>query len=826
MSRRTFFAPEALVPLFWAVVWWPVISGRDMLYMRDLTQFAVPMKTYMLERLSSGELPLWTPYVSGGMPFLADPANQVFYPPNMIFFLFSSVGHGLAWFLILHHLFGMLSFAWLCRVLKTSRSVAVWAGLAYGMTGYVLSITDNVNFLPAVVWAPAALASYCAGQNNSSYAGSALASICLSMMVLAGDPFNAVIAVTIMMALTIKSAVAGADIHIGWLRAAWNFPTRHFLLTVGLTALITAAQVLPAVELAGVSVRQTGLPYEEIAKWSFPFARMIELVQPFFFASNYPTLDFFAAHLYPTMSEPWVNSVYLGAVVAWLAVIGIAATWRANVVWLLLLVIALLMSFGGNAPYHRFVVEHVPFLATQRYPEKLIFWVTLSITLFAAFGATYVLAHRSATAAYLARHSPILKVALSLMAIILLTWLFVYLPGRAWIWEHAAAVLPVWGMRLSTPPGHLQILAIHTILVVALFVGLVWISPRWRGHYIAVLLGLGVADLAWVHYRFVPTMPHALFAPEVEPYALGKLAESASQGDYRIYFDVVSPGRHVNYTEGERKEKILAELHAGDDPILRGYTHLYARSFRLDRLQVNGGTSHHLQYLNGRMSPLQPSSHLAFEGHLMEKDAGKLMALSNVRYVITAMEPRNPVWNGAGFRTIHTDTALNLRILETVRPLPRALLVHHSVISGNSMATKLSAVDSLADSRTAVVVTEDQFSAGKAESNAGYASTTPVEMTRPSPEHIEFKGDSPYEHAFLLVNESHFLAWNATLEGAPLEVVEANVRFMAIPVVKGPFDIKLRFEPMLLIPGFLLSGLGVIACICFLIAPRDRHASL
>ena len=111
MLRRTLLAPEALVLVLWAILWWPVISGQELLYMRDLTLFAVPMKTYMLERLSSGELPLWTPYVSGGMPFLADPTNQVFYPPNAIFFLFSSVAQGLSWFLILHHLFGMLAFA-------------------------------------------------------------------------------------------------------------------------------------------------------------------------------------------------------------------------------------------------------------------------------------------------------------------------------------------------------------------------------------------------------------------------------------------------------------------------------------------------------------------------------------------------------------------------------------------------------------------------------------------------------------------------------------------------------------------------------------------
>lgn len=795
--------------------------------MRDLTLFAAPMKTYMLERLSSGELPLWTPYVSGGMPFLADPANQMFYPPNAVFFLFSSVGQGLSWFLILHHLFGMLAFAWFCQVLGISRSVAVWGGLAYGLTGYVLSITDNINFLPAVAWAPAALASFCAGQARASYACSALAAICLSMMVLAGDPLNAVITASVFMLLTMNAIVASAVSRKSWLRVALNFPTRHFLVTLGLAGLITAVQVLPAVELAGFSVRQSGLPYEEIAKWSFPFARLIELVQPFFFASNYPTLDFLAKHLYPTMLEPWANSVYLGTIVAWLAVIGMVGTWRGNLVWLSFLVIALLMSFGGNAPYHRLVVENTPFLATQRYPEKLVFWVTLFATLFAAFGAGFLLERRGVVATILARHSLLVKLTLSIAAVVLTTWAFVYLPARAWIWEYAAAVLPIWSARLPVPAGHLQILAAHTILVTAMIVGLAWTSPEWRGRYIAALLVIGVADLAWVHYRFVPLIPRALFSPEVEPYALQKLDASIARGEYRIYFDVVSPGKEINYTEGDLKGKILSEMNPGDEPILRGYAHLYASLFRRDRLQVNSGTPYGVRYLNGRMSPLQPASHLAFEEYLLTKDAGKLMALSNVRYVITAMEPRSPIWDSAEFRTVHTDPERNLRILESERPLPRAMLVPRPMASGDSLLAQLSAIEALNDYRATLVVAERHLSPNEIENDPREAASTTVAVSRPSPEQIEIKGISPYDRAFLLVNESYFRGWKATQRGASVDLVEANLRFMAVAVDEGPFEIELRFEPTYLVPGTVISGLGLVVCVYLLsLAGRRRKGTI
>ena len=98
-------------------------------------------------------------------------------------------------------------------------------------------------------------------------------------------------------------------------------------------------------------------------------------------------------------------------------------------------------------------------------------------------------------------------------------------------------------------------------------------------------------------------------------------------------------------------------------------------------------------------------------------------------------------------------------------------------------------------------------------------------MARPSPEHFAITGDSPYDHAFVLVNESYFGAWKARIEGILQDVVEANVRFMAIPVKKGRFDIELRFESTYLLPGLFISGVGVLACGFFLISAMTKRNS-
>jgi len=785
------------------------VSGRENFYIRDLTLFAMPMKAYMTERLASAELPLWTPHVSAGMPFLADIANQVFYPLNVIFAVISPVREALTWFVVVHDLLAMIAFYWLCRSRGHSRGVAVWGGLAYGLTGYVLSITDNVNLLPAVAWVPAALAAHSLAIARRSAPLSAVSALCLAAIVLAGDLMNAALAWALLLFLCVEAAAKErAAGGMGWV-AALRSPVARLATATILTAMITAVQVLPAVELTLVSTRDAGLAYEEVSKWSFPVARVIELVQPFFFAANYPTFDFLGAGMYPRMGEPWANSVYVGTLTVLLALLGIATGARRAIVWLVVLVAALLMSFGANAPYHRPIVESLPLLATQRYPEKLLYWVTLAVCMLAVGGAQWLLdPNRTRFRAWPGTARSV-KAALSIAVPVLAVWVLAYLPARAWIWEQAHLSPHVWSMRLPVAGSHFQVLALHTLVVFAMVAALLWVVPDRRRLFAAALLGVAIADLAWVHYRFVPTAPDGLFAPQETPYALRQLdSQGRSREMYRVYFDVRHPGRDVNYARGELAARTASVL--GEDPLERGYIHAYAMLFRRDRLQVNSGVLHGVEYLNGRMSPLQPTRHLAVENYLLARAPARLMVLANVRYVVTSLQPASPLWKGGGFALRHTDGERNLRILEVESYLPRALVVPNAVRASADLADTLAALANVEDPRRTVVVSQDVEARENAASGA--TMTLPqVELSRPSPELYVARGMNPFEHAWLLVNESHFDGWRATVNGAPAELLRANGRFMAVPIERGAFEATLNYRSTFLAAGAAVSIFGLVA---------------
>ena len=80
-----FIAGFVVVGAVLCVQWWAIVAQSAGLFVRDVVSFAAVSKAYWAERVLAGELPLWAPHLGGGMPFLADPANQAFYPANVLF---------------------------------------------------------------------------------------------------------------------------------------------------------------------------------------------------------------------------------------------------------------------------------------------------------------------------------------------------------------------------------------------------------------------------------------------------------------------------------------------------------------------------------------------------------------------------------------------------------------------------------------------------------------------------------------------------------------------------------------------------------------------
>jgi hypothetical protein len=103
-------------------------------------------------------LPLWNPLVGNGAPLLANYQSAVLYPPNWLALLLPT-DYAMSWLAALHLAWAGAGMVLLAETLGFSRLGQAVAGLAFGLSQYLvarvgfLSINAAAAWLPWLVWA-------------------------------------------------------------------------------------------------------------------------------------------------------------------------------------------------------------------------------------------------------------------------------------------------------------------------------------------------------------------------------------------------------------------------------------------------------------------------------------------------------------------------------------------------------------------------------------------------------------------------------------------------------------------------------------------------
>ncbi|MCP4662993.1 MAG: YfhO family protein, partial [bacterium] len=127
----------------------PLFLGETFFY-RDLYLYYLPQLRLFADLVLSGELPLWNPDLHGGVPFLADISNYVFYPSKLLAFLLPAT-KALSLEIALHVTAAAAAAYLLARILGCRQAAAVIAGAVYGYCGLTLS---NANLLVRLLGTP------------------------------------------------------------------------------------------------------------------------------------------------------------------------------------------------------------------------------------------------------------------------------------------------------------------------------------------------------------------------------------------------------------------------------------------------------------------------------------------------------------------------------------------------------------------------------------------------------------------------------------------------------------------------------------------------
>jgi hypothetical protein len=490
----------------------------------DLAVSHYPNALYLRNSLAEwGVLPLWSPAILGGYPFAANPLSSLWYPPAWLALSFP-LPLGLNLVALAHLLLGGIGMYCLLRAEGLGYPAALLGGLALQAMPKLMAHygAGHLTLLYAVPLTPWLLLS---GREKYRWAAPVLlALVCMADVRWAAYAW--ILWAAYSFSYRQRSARTTTEPMKRSFRSAYHLlsPGLSLLPLLALAALLAAPLLLPLFEYTRLSTRAS-LTSADVLQLSLPPAQLLGLVFP-------PFGGFYE----------WV--VYPGALVFSLACAAalLPAARRAGRFWLVLLILALLLSLG----------EYLPFLsaATQlpgpdllRVPARASFLAGIAFSALAAYGVDRLLGECEPSG------RKRLRLALTALASFTLA-----LAGSAYLLTGRLPPGMAWGAGLCLAGG-------------------LWTAARLSGRlpgwlWWAGLVGLCLLDWGWVNRSLFEMRPAEVVLAQGEQ-AAGWLAAQRSQSQPPDLFRSYSPSYSLPQQTAARYDLELAE---GVDPLqLRSY---------------------------------------------------------------------------------------------------------------------------------------------------------------------------------------------------------------------------------------------------------------
>ncbi|HEX4350655.1 MAG TPA: hypothetical protein VH251_09710 [Verrucomicrobiae bacterium] len=344
-----------------------VILGVETFVARDFGFFVYPLAHFQKDCFWHGELPLWNPYNNCGVPFLAQWNTMPLYPPALIY-LTLPLEWSMSFFSLAHLWFAGLGMFFLARRWTGNSFAATFAGAVFAFNGFTLNLLMWPSHIATFSWMPWVVLAV-EGAWREGGRRIPLAALAGAMQMLAGGPETIFITWLIVLAFWLQQFIYGQTNRVLML---WRFP-----VVVGLVVALSAAQLLPFLDLVAHAQRATG--YTDL-RWSMPGSGLANFLVPMAFGST-ATEGIFFQH-----GQYWTSSYYLGIGTLWLALLAVICVRKRRTALLTIMAtLALLCALGEHTPFYPLVRKLIPQLSFITYPVKFVMVVIFSAPLLAAF---------------------------------------------------------------------------------------------------------------------------------------------------------------------------------------------------------------------------------------------------------------------------------------------------------------------------------------------------------------------------------------------------------------------------------------------------------
>jgi hypothetical protein len=745
---------------------------------RDAFGFFLPLKQYMIERLSAGELPQWFPYEAFGRPFIGIPVTGVFHPFTLLYFMFS-VPDGYRLSVLLSCLLaGLGSFA-LARTLEVSPFGSLLAGIAFSCSGFVVSLTENLTYLYSVCLLPL----FCATLDRALIRGTAWvagAALLWASVFLNGD--------------------VQTGYYYGFVAAFWTFARTwgayraalwRLVCVATLAGLVAAIQLAPAAAVFANSYRVDAETFhKEALVWSMHPLRLVTvLASPIGGEAQESdvALHFFGG--LPPWKSPtgfWAETVYLGLPVVGLALLG--ALRRRNLRWLVALcAVFLVLSLGRYGGLYDLFYRVVPLWSAFRYPERLMGVATLVLVTLAGVGLDRLRQRETGCWFWFAAAALCAAASLGLRG-----------TAAGVAAATAFAAPPDVATEVTRSSASAFLFAAGTAGAMGL-AGLGFLTGQvHRKALLALVMAVIVTDLWRANQDAYHTGP--VEAAAFYPGVARAVAEDSG---------VSGPGAFRVLTVEESLWNFPELLDKSLDVTSRNSI-LFKQV-----LDIEHNAAYHIEsvkiYLPGYSPPL---------ARLMDLQRGKMgldaYARFNVAYIIGRLNGfQNPMFER---RIVAVVPDYNIALVRNpVRPKKRAYL--------SLMPERASSPVDLVS-----LVMRPDFLSGEVdvvESPDGSLPGPPlegrVEMERYAPEEVRIRVETP-EPGVLILLDAYDAGWQATIDQAEtVPILRANGLTRAVIVPAGEHVVTFTYETPFLKVGAVGSALGAALCTILLVASVLRR---
>jgi hypothetical protein len=754
---------------------------------RDLLAFFIPPRQFWVEEVKNLTFPLWNPYYYNGHPLFATLQAGVLYPFSALY-LFLPFDWAFNLNIEIHFaLCGWFTYL-LLRGMKASQGAALVAGIAFMLSGYLISVFNLLSTLLSVTWVPLFFLTFFAAIKKD-HLGYAIASGFVgTCMFLGGGVEACYFTFGITFILVIVPELLFEEPNLPDLKRRVILFSSFCLVFFGLSAI----QLIPFLELSSLSIRSEGLPYKEAGTWSLHPFDLIEFFVPDQYGVQTDLKKYWAF-------QSWLKTIYMGGIPFILALFFIK-NWDRRVQGLLFLFfISLGLAMGKNALFHHFLYDYLPFFNKLRYPVKFIFLAILVLCIAAGLGYDQLkkmFAEKNKESKKWAKNSLILGFLLMIVfgAINFFHEYFVeYFKGVGW-GEPQYNPIEMNMFNIKRFLGFASLFSFGVYL---------YSKPRFNNSYFPiVLIMLLILDLFYAHSNFYQKMDYDFVQKP------GKFTQyiMSDPGLFRVYV-----------TPKTRKAKL--DL---DDSLKK-------LIFLKEKLEVGMLGDQRILSTNGIVVTKQKSWEKwasLIDTSSLEKYTNILNML-NVKYVLSIKYIDSPNYKLVTFfdpfirdpenKTIPGEFE-TIKLYENKKVLPHAFLVPNCKVVSSDKEYKEIFHNKLFNSKEITLLEKEpkEFACGD-KRQINKKETLNIDSYESNLVKISANVEN---QRLLFLSDSYYPGWKAYVDGEEVEILRANYLFRAIVLEAGNHQIRFKYDPLSFKLGIGITLFTLLACLFYFIRIR------